>query len=73
MSPHTRPVSRISTRLALTLPFTAPEIETLFMMPKETHSYVSSSTVREVARYGGDTGEFVPSVVEKALREKMMR
>ncbi|MGQ9662338.1 MAG: pantetheine-phosphate adenylyltransferase [Kiritimatiellia bacterium] len=48
----------------------APEIETLFMMPKETHSYVSSSTVKQVAALGGDISEFVPPVVEKAVRER---
>ena len=33
----------------------APDLETLFLMPKEEYSYVSSSLVREVARLGGDT------------------
>ncbi len=37
------------------------------MMPKEIHSYVSSSTVREVAQLGGDTSEFVPAVVQRHL------
>jgi len=45
-------------------------IETLFMMPKETHSYVSSSTVKEVARLSGDIRDFVPSSVARALRSK---
>lgn len=58
-------------QMALTNRKLAPEIETLFMMPKEIHSYVSSSTVREVARLGGDTMEFVPPAVHKAIREKM--
>jgi pantetheine-phosphate adenylyltransferase len=57
-------------QMALTNRKLAPEIETLFMMPKEIHSYVSSSTVREIARLGGDTGEFVPRVVQEALRKK---
>lgn len=48
----------------------APEIETLFMMPKETHSYISSSTVREVASLGGDTSDFVPAAVQMALEAK---
>lgn len=58
-------------QMALTNRKLAPEIETLFMMPNEIHSYVSSSTVREVARLGGDTSEFVPPVVNKAIRKKL--
>ena len=54
-------------QMALTNRKLAPEIETLFMMPKEIHSYVSSSTVREVAQLGGDTSEFVPEVVQAHL------
>lgn len=58
-------------QMALTNRKLAPEIETLFMMPKEIHSYVSSSTVREVARFGGDVSEFVPPSVLKVLCEKL--
>ncbi len=57
-------------QMALTNRKLAPEIETLFMMPKETHSYVSSSTVKEVAMLGGDIGEFVPVPVERALKAR---
>ena len=60
-------------QMALTNRKLAPEIETLFMMPKEVHSYVSSSTVREVARLGGDTSEFVPPAVQEAIRRKLGR
>ena len=45
-------------------------IETLFMMPKETHSYISSTTVKEVASLGGDIRDFVPTPVVRALRNK---
>jgi pantetheine-phosphate adenylyltransferase len=41
------------------------------MMPKEIHSYVSSSTVREVARCGGNVAEFVPPLVVDAIRDKV--
>lgn len=57
-------------QMALTNRKLAPEIETLFMMPKENHSYVSSSTVKQVAQLGGSTGDFVPPAVERALKEK---
>lgn len=45
-------------------------IETFFVMTKNQFSFLSSSIVKEVARYGGDISALVPSVVEKALREK---
>jgi pantetheine-phosphate adenylyltransferase len=57
-------------QMALTNRKLAPEIETLFMMPKENHSYVSSSTVKQIAALGADTSEFVPAVVRKALEKK---
>jgi pantetheine-phosphate adenylyltransferase len=57
-------------QMALTNRKLAPEIETLFMMPKENHSYVSSSTVKQVAELGGDIADFVPVVVQRALEEK---
>ncbi len=58
-------------QMALTNRKLAPEIETLFMMPKETHSYVSSSTVKEVAILGGDIREFVPESVNKLVCDKL--
>ena len=57
-------------QMALTNRKLEPEIETLFMMPKEIHSYVSSSAVREVAQLGGDTSDFVPAVVQTHLTAK---
>jgi pantetheine-phosphate adenylyltransferase len=54
-------------QMALTNRKLAPEIETLFMMPKEIHSYVSSSTVKEVAKLGGRTEDFVPPEIKQAL------
>ena len=46
------------------------ELETLFIMSTPQHMYLSSSVVREVAAMGGSVGDFVPSCVECALREK---
>ena len=60
-------------QMALTNRKLDPDIETLFMMPKEIHSYVSSSTVREVARFGGETREFVPEAVQRRIDAKMGR
>lgn len=50
-------------QMALTNRKLAPEVETLFMMPQEEHSYVTASMVREIARYAGDTSSFVPRTV----------
>ncbi len=51
-------------QMALTNRKLAPEIETLFLMPLEEHSYVTASTVREIARYGAPTAAFVPPTVQ---------
>lgn len=48
----------------------APDIETMFLMTSEAHSYVSSTTVKEIWRLGGDISGFVPKNVEKALKDK---
>lgn len=48
----------------------APGIETVFMVPSLEVSYVSSSLVREVARFGGDIDKLVHPAVARALREK---
>ena len=46
------------------------ELETVFMVPGIDLTYVSSSIVREVARYGGNTAGLVHPVVERALKAK---
>ena len=48
-----------------------PDLETVFMMPAEQYSYLSSRLVREVARLGGDISGLVPEVVEQRLKEKL--
>ena len=45
-----------------------PQIETIFVMPAEKFSYTSSTLVKQVARYGGAVGHFVPPAVEAALK-----
>ena len=55
-------------QMALTNRKMAPEIETLFMMPSENLAYVTASTVREIARYGGDTSALVTPAVQRHLR-----
>jgi pantetheine-phosphate adenylyltransferase len=45
-------------------------IETIFLMPKEEYTYLSSRIVKEIARLGGDISQFVPADVVSALRKK---
>ena len=47
------------------------QIETVFMMPAEAYSYLSSKLVREIARLGGSISGLVPPVVEQRLRTKV--
>jgi len=56
-------------QMALTNRRLAPDLETLFLMPKQDYSFLSSTNIRQVAALGGNVSEFVPAVVEKALRE----
>ena len=58
-------------QMALTNRKLAPDIETLFLMPNEDFSYVSSSMVREIAALGGDVDQFVPAPVAAALKRKL--
>jgi pantetheine-phosphate adenylyltransferase len=49
----------------------AENIETIFMMPKETYTFISSRMIKEIARLGGDIGPFVPPHVAVALKKKL--
>ena len=48
----------------------ADTIETIFLMPRDTYTYLSSTIIKEIARLGGDTSVFVPPRVQAALHEK---
>jgi pantetheine-phosphate adenylyltransferase len=48
-------------------------IETIFMMPKDTYTFLSSRIVKEIARLGGDVSQFVPANVRAALAEKLVQ
>ena len=50
-----------------------PRLETVFMMPAEAYSYVSSRLVKEVAHLGGAVHSMVPALVEQKLKEKLQR
>ncbi|WP_332632213.1 pantetheine-phosphate adenylyltransferase [Halalkalibacter flavus] len=47
-----------------------PDIETFFMMTNNHYSYLSSSIVKEVAKYNADVSDIVPDVVAEALKTK---
>ena len=58
-------------QMALTNRRLAPDIETLFLMPKQDYSFLSSTNVKQVALLGGDVTEFVPKAVAAALTQKL--
>ncbi len=47
-----------------------PNVETLFVMPKEAYSYTSSTLVKQIAKLGGDVAKFVPPNVAEALQKR---
>jgi pantetheine-phosphate adenylyltransferase len=49
-----------------------PDVETVFMMPAEPYTYVSSRLVKEIVALGGSVTGLVPSVVERRLRDKKL-
>jgi pantetheine-phosphate adenylyltransferase len=51
----------------------APGIETVFMMPAENYSYLSSRLVREIAELGGNVSGLVPETVEKRLKQRFKK
>ncbi|MDE1920528.1 MAG: pantetheine-phosphate adenylyltransferase [Candidatus Omnitrophica bacterium] len=60
-------------QIALTNRRLAEDIETVFLMPSEHVSFVSSSLLKEIASLGADVSSFVPGAVERKLKEKLNR
>src|SRR5882762_6769312 len=48
-------------------------IETIFLMPKDEYTFISSRLVKEIAALGGDVSDFVPQGVQRALKKKLRR
>jgi pantetheine-phosphate adenylyltransferase len=46
------------------------ELETMFLTPSEKYAFISSSSIREIAKLGGDVSDFVPECVRAALQDK---
>lgn len=49
-----------------------PDVETVFMMASEDHSFISSRLVKEVIKLGGNIGGLVPPVVEERLKSRFL-
>jgi pantetheine-phosphate adenylyltransferase len=60
-------------QMALTNRKLKGEIETIFMMPSESYSYISSKLIKEASNLGADVRNFVPAKVQKRLKEKFNR
>ncbi len=58
-------------QMALTNRKICDHVETLFLMPSEQYSYLSSRMIKEIATLGGDVAPFVPDVVISMLRKKI--
>jgi pantetheine-phosphate adenylyltransferase len=48
-------------------------VETIFMMPKDSYTFLSSRMIKEIASLGGDVSAFVPAHVQTALKAKLIR
>ncbi len=59
-------------RMALMNRKLAPDIDTVFLMPREEYTFVSATLVREVAYWSGDVDQFVPKNIAKALKQKQI-
>ena len=57
-------------RMALMNRTLAPEVETIFLMPSDKASYLSSSLIKEIVLLGGSIKDFVPAVVEEQLKKR---
>ncbi len=58
-------------QMALTNRRLAPDLETLFLMPKQDYSFLSSTNIKQIASLGGNVTEFVPTAVAEALTNKL--
>ncbi len=58
-------------QMALTNRKLCSSVDTVFLMPHEKYTYLNSTIVREIARFGGDVGEFVPLHVQKMFEDKI--
>jgi pantetheine-phosphate adenylyltransferase len=57
-------------QMALTNRKLAPKVDTMFLMPSESHFYLSSRLIKEIALLGGDVTRYVPALVASQIRKK---
>jgi pantetheine-phosphate adenylyltransferase len=60
-------------QMALTNRTFSREVETVFVMPNEKFSFISSRLIKEAVAMGGDVSSFLPPAVERGLRERLRR
>ncbi|NQU19603.1 pantetheine-phosphate adenylyltransferase [bacterium] len=60
-------------QMALTNRKLAPDVETIYLMPSESYSYISSKLLKEAAFLGADISNFVPKSIEKKLKAKFKK
>ena len=60
-------------QMALTNRRLAEDVETIFLMPSEKYSFLSSTLLKEAASLGADISSFVPQFVEKKLKEQLVK
>jgi pantetheine-phosphate adenylyltransferase len=60
-------------QMALTNRKINDKVETIFLMPHESYSYISSTLIKEAALLGADLKSFVPGFIEQALKKKLKR
>ena len=60
-------------QMALTNRKLSEDIETIFMMPNESYSYISSKLMKEAAKLGADVKNFIPKKVQALLKKKLER
>ena len=65
-----RAVTDFELQMTQTNPIIAPDIDTIFLTTNLNYAYLSSSVVKEVARYGGDISKFVAPEVRRQVMEK---
>ncbi len=60
-------------QMALTNRKLAPKIDTMFLMPSESHFYLSSRLIKEIAQLGGDVTRYVPAPVAARIKKKFAK
>ncbi|MDD5617682.1 MAG: pantetheine-phosphate adenylyltransferase [Candidatus Omnitrophica bacterium] len=58
-------------QMALTNRKLAPDVETIYLMPSESYSYISSKLLKEASRLGANISNFVPKFIEEKLKKKL--